>query len=67
MAKMKTYAVEVAVTTKHLVFVQARKPGGAIEHLKTEEGWAESTRYEEGLPMSYDPKRITFGEPKEFS
>jgi hypothetical protein len=42
MAKMKTYAVEVEVTTKHVLFIEARRPNGAAERLLTEDGWNEA-------------------------
>lgn len=46
MAKMKTWAVEVEITTKRTQFVDARKAGGAAEKVLTEEGWREATRYD---------------------
>lgn len=45
MAKMKTYLVEVEVTTRHYLLVEARRPQGAVDRIMTEEGWAKATRY----------------------
>jgi hypothetical protein len=47
MAKVRYYAVDVEITVKRTLFIQARKPGGAAQKLLTREGWAEATRYEE--------------------
>jgi hypothetical protein len=58
MAKMKTFMVEVEVTTKLLLFVEARKPGGAEEKIKTEEGWRDATSYHEDTPFRFDPKTM---------
>ena len=45
MAKMKTFAVEVEITVKRTIFVEARRPNGAVEALQTREGWAQATAY----------------------
>lgn len=45
MAKMKTYAVEITVPVKRTLFVEARRPGGAIDKIYTEAGWDEAVRY----------------------
>jgi hypothetical protein len=61
MAKMKTFAVEVEITKKVLLFVEARRPGGAEALVQTEEGWSEATRYhdeDEGLPRWFDPSTM---------
>lgn len=42
---MKTFMVEVEITVKRYVVVNARKPNGAIERLSTDEGWTEANRY----------------------
>lgn len=46
MAKMKTFAVEVEIPVKITLFVDARKPNGAVERLFTDEGWRQAWRYE---------------------
>jgi hypothetical protein len=60
MAKMKTFAVEVEITRKETFFITARRPNGAIEKIKTEEGWREATsyNYDDGLPFYFDPKSM---------
>lgn len=42
MAKMKTFAVAIEVITKHTLFVEARRPDGAIKKLMSDEGWREA-------------------------
>ena len=63
MAKMKTHAVEIEVTVKRTLFVDSRRPGGAIEALSTKEGWADATRYDDdnllfGLTLNSDNVRV---------
>ena len=60
MAKMKTFAVDIEVTTTHTVFIEARRPNGAVEKLQTEEGWREATRYDydHELPQYFEKKSI---------
>lgn len=58
MAKMKTFQVEVEITRRIYVHVEARKAGGAEQLIQTEEGWTEATRYEDDLPMRWDPKTM---------
>lgn len=60
MAKMKQYAVEVEITRKETLFVEARRPNGAVEKIKTHEGWREATsyNYEDHLPSWFDPKTM---------
>lgn len=66
MAKMKTFAVEIEFTVTRTVFVDARRPNGAVERLKDREGWAEATRYQDDpvldnffeLPKDASIKRV---------
>ena len=64
MAKMKTYPVTVTYPVTLTVFVVARKPGGAVDKLYTEEGWREASQWHEDAPM-YLPKgaELKVGEP----
>ena len=55
MAKVKTFAVTVVVPVERTYYVQARKAGGAVAKLQTEEGWREATAYEE--PDEWTPLR----------
>lgn len=64
MAKSKTYAVKVTVTTEVLLFVDARGEGAARAKLATEQGWREATRYNEDAPYWYDPKTMVIGEAR---
>jgi hypothetical protein len=45
MAKMKTFAVDIVVPVKITVYVTSRRANGAVEKLKTDEGWCEAVRY----------------------
>jgi hypothetical protein len=67
MAKMKTFAVEVEVTRREILFVEARRPNGAAEKIQTEEGWREATsyNYDDGLPSYFDPKSMKIIKVKE--
>lgn len=47
MAKVKTFAVDVEFIVKRTVHVAARRPNGAVDRLKSRDGWAEATRYQE--------------------
>lgn len=53
MAKVKTHAVTVQWTVTRTVYVEARRPNGAIEKIQTPEGWREATRYaaDDDLPL----------------
>jgi hypothetical protein len=48
MAKIKRFAVVVEVTERHTLFVDARRPGGAVERVMTDEGWREATAWMDG-------------------
>lgn len=45
MAKVKSFAVEVEITIKTTLFVEARRPNGAAEKVLSEDGWREACRY----------------------
>lgn len=51
MAKMKTYAVEIVVPIKRTLFVQARRPTGAVDKALTPEGIRESMQYSDDPMM----------------
>lgn len=59
MAKMKHFAVEVEIVHRRTVFVDARRPNGAIEKVMNPEGWKEAIRYQEDdvLDSVYDPNK----------
>lgn len=62
MAKMKTYAVEVEIVHRRTVFVDARRPNGAIEKVMTPEGWRDAIRYQEDDVLDsvyYPAKNVT--------
>ena len=65
MAKVKTYAVEVTITHKIILFTEARRPNGAVSQLQTPEGWRSATRYHDDLDFPFDPNGVTFGTPRE--
>lgn len=67
MAKMKTFAVEVEIVRKETFFIEARRPNGAVEKIKTHEGWREATsyNYDDGLPSWFDPKTMKVTKVKE--
>lgn len=65
MAKMKSFMVEVEVTTKLHLIVEARKPGGAEAQLKTEEGWRRATSYDESTPLWFDAKTMRITDVRE--
>lgn len=64
MAKVKTFVVPVTITREVLVFVDARRPNGALEALQTEEGWREATAYMDSVPYRFDDKTMTLGTPR---
>lgn len=45
MAKMKTFLVEVEITQRVTVSVQARRPQGAVDKLMTRDGWRAANMY----------------------
>lgn len=67
MAKIKTFMVEVEVTTKHYLLVEARRPNGAAERLQTDEGWRRATAYQEdeGLPSWWNPNTMKITDIRE--
>lgn len=60
MAKVKLFAVTVEEVRTHVVYVEARRPGGAEEKVASEEGWREAVRYDydDELPPYFDAKRM---------
>lgn len=68
MAKIKTFMVEVEITTRVMVFVDARKAGGAREKIQTQEGWREAVRYsdpDENLPMWWNADKMKITDVRE--
>lgn len=58
MAKLKTYAVEVEVRHTITLFVDARRPGGAEQKVREDEGaWDWSDDFP--APRRFDPKTMT--------
>jgi hypothetical protein len=53
MAKMKSFMVEVEITYRTCVMVDARKPGGAVEKLQTDDGWHDAFRYHEDVDLRF--------------
>lgn len=45
MAKMKSYAVDVEIVIKRTIFVEARRPGGAVEKITSFDDLREAIKY----------------------
>lgn len=67
MAKIKMFAVEIEITRRVIVYVDARKPAGAVSRVRSPEGWAEARRhdYEDQLPQWWDDKTMTVIDTRE--
>lgn len=66
MAKTKMHVVVVEEVVRHTMIVDARRPGGAVAKIKTDEGWRDATRYHEprDVPLRFDPKTMTVVETR---
>lgn len=52
MAKVKTWALELEIVSRRTVFVEARKPGGAVDKLTDPREWARAVAYTEDELLS---------------
>lgn len=59
MAKMKRFLVEVEVPVKLMLFVNARRRGGAEALIRTEEGWRDAMAYEEPVDLRWSVNPAT--------
>lgn len=53
MAKMKTFAVEVEITIKTTLYVDARRPEGAATAVMTENGWRKAMAYQDDVDLQF--------------